>query len=48
MVMAAMHGMTAQQIANTDNIPLSTAKSRIRAAITKLHAALSAPRADHD
>jgi RNA polymerase sigma factor (sigma-70 family) len=33
-VMAAMHGMTAQQIANTENIPVSTAKSRIRAAIT--------------
>lgn len=46
-VMAAMHGMTAQQIANAENIPVSTAKSRIRAAITKLHAALPAPRADH-
>jgi RNA polymerase sigma factor (sigma-70 family) len=47
-VMAAVHGLTAQQIADAENIPVGTAKSRIRAAITKLHTALPAPRADHD
>jgi RNA polymerase sigma factor (sigma-70 family) len=47
-VMAAVHGMTAQQIADVESIPVGTAKSRIRAAMAKLHAALPAPRADHD
>ncbi|MGH3831242.1 MAG: RNA polymerase sigma factor [Pseudonocardiaceae bacterium] len=47
-VLAAMHGMTAQQIAELEAIPVGTAKSRIRAAMTKLHSALTAPRADHD
>lgn len=47
-VMAAVHGMTAQEIAGIEQIPVSTAKSRIRAAMTKLHQALPAPRADHD
>ncbi|MGH3853982.1 MAG: RNA polymerase sigma factor [Pseudonocardiaceae bacterium] len=47
-VLAAMHGMTAQQIAELETIPVGTAKSRIRAAMTKLHSALPAPRADHD
>jgi RNA polymerase sigma factor (sigma-70 family) len=46
-VMAAVHGLTAQEIADAENIPVGTAKSRIRAAITKLHTALPAPRADH-
>ena len=47
-VMAAVHGMTAQQIADVESIPIGTAKSRIRAAMAKLHAALPAPGADHD
>lgn len=47
-VMAAVHGMTAREIADIEDIPVGTAKSRIRAAMAKLHAALPAPRADHD
>ena len=47
-VMAAIHGLTAREIADTENVPVGTAKSRIRAAIGKLHAALPTPRADHD
>ena len=47
-VMAAVHGLTAREIAEVENIPVGTAKSRIRAAMTKLHAALPAQRANHD
>jgi RNA polymerase sigma-70 factor (ECF subfamily) len=47
-VMAAVHGLSAPQIAKAENIPVGTAKSRIYAAMAKLHAALSSPRADHD
>ena len=47
-VLAAVHGLTAREIADAENVPVGTAKSRIRAAMTKLHAALPAPRADHD
>ncbi len=47
-VMAAVHGMTAREIADIEHIPVGTAKSRIRAAMAKLHAALPAPRADHE
>lgn len=47
-VMAAMQGLTAREIAEIESIPVGTAKSRIRAAMTKLHAVLSAERADHD
>ena len=43
-VMAAVHGLTAQQIADVEDIALGTAKGRIRAAMMKLHAALPAPR----
>ncbi len=46
--MAAVHGRTAREIAETEGIPVGTAKSRIRAAMAKLHAILSAQRADHD
>lgn len=46
-VMAAVHGMTVREIAEIEQIPLGTAKSRIHAAIAKLHAALPAPGADH-
>ena len=47
LIMAAVHGLSAPQIAETENIPLGTAKSRIYAAMTKLHAALPSPRANH-
>lgn len=47
-VMAAVHGLTAREIAEVESIPVGTAKSRIRAAMTKLHAALPAQRANHD
>ena len=38
-VMAGVHGLTAQQIADIEGIPVGTAKSRIRAAMVKLRAA---------
>lgn len=41
-VMAAVHGLTAREIAEAERIPLGTAKSRIRAAMAKLHATLPA------
>lgn len=47
-VMAAVHGLTAREIADAENVPVGTAKSRIRAAMTKLHAALPAPRTGHE
>ena len=47
-VLAAIHGMTAEQIAQCEEIPVGTAKTRIRAAMGKLRAALAAKRADHD
>jgi RNA polymerase sigma-70 factor (ECF subfamily) len=40
-VMAAVHGLTAHEIAEAESIPLGTAKSRIRAAMAKLHTTLS-------
>jgi len=43
-IMAAIHAMTAHEIANVEQIPLDTAKSRIRAGLTKLQAALPTPR----
>ncbi|MBV9650624.1 MAG: RNA polymerase sigma factor [Pseudonocardiales bacterium] len=47
-VLAAVHGLTAREIAEAESIPIGTAKSRIRAAMAKLHTALSPERADHD
>jgi RNA polymerase sigma-70 factor (ECF subfamily) len=46
-VLAAVHGFTAREIAEIEGIPLGTAKSRIRIALEKLHAALS-QRGDDD
>jgi RNA polymerase sigma factor (sigma-70 family) len=46
-VMAAVHGLTAREIADAENVPVGTAKSRIRAAMAKLHAVLPVPRPDH-
>jgi RNA polymerase sigma factor (sigma-70 family) len=46
-VMAAAHGFTAREIAQTEGIPVATAKSRVRLALDKLNAALPA-RGDHE
>ena len=47
-MMAGVYGMTAQQVADAEQIPLGTAKTRIRAAMGKLRTTLSAPeRGDH-
>ncbi|MEU6877336.1 sigma-70 family RNA polymerase sigma factor [Streptomyces sp. NPDC046712] len=42
LVMAGIYGMTAQQIAEFERIPLGTAKTRIRAAMGKLRTILGA------
>ncbi|MFF5406308.1 MULTISPECIES: RNA polymerase sigma factor [Streptomyces] len=48
LMMAGVYGMTAQQVADAEQIPLGTAKTRIRAAMGKLRTTLSAPeRGDH-
>ncbi|MGW4561681.1 RNA polymerase sigma factor [Streptomyces sp. NPDC004561] len=48
LMMAGIYGMTAQQVADMEQIPLGTAKTRIRAAMTKLRTTLAAPnRGDH-
>ncbi|MFE3633125.1 sigma-70 family RNA polymerase sigma factor [Streptomyces cellostaticus] len=44
LVMAGVYGMTAQQIADRERIPLGTAKTRIRAAMGKLRTTLAAPK----
>jgi len=44
LVMAGIHGMTAQQIAEFEAIPLGTAKTRIRAAMGKLRGTLAETR----
>jgi RNA polymerase sigma-70 factor (ECF subfamily) len=41
-VMAGVYGMTAQEVADADEIPLGTAKTRIRSAMIKLRTTLSA------
>ncbi|MET7285812.1 sigma-70 family RNA polymerase sigma factor [Streptomyces sp. NPDC005573] len=41
LVMAGIYGMTAQQIADREHIPLGTAKTRIRTAMAKLRATLT-------
>ncbi|ARF59670.1 RNA polymerase sigma factor [Streptomyces gilvosporeus] len=43
LAMAGIYGMTAQQIAEWEHIPLGTAKTRIRTAMGKLRATLTAP-----
>ncbi|MFE2099921.1 MULTISPECIES: RNA polymerase sigma factor [unclassified Streptomyces] len=49
LVMAGIYGMTAQQIADWEKIPLGTAKTRIRTAMAKLRSTLTSPnRGDHD
>jgi RNA polymerase sigma-70 factor (ECF subfamily) len=44
-VMAGVYGMTAQEVADADDIPLGTAKTRIRSAMIKLRVALEAEEA---
>jgi RNA polymerase sigma-70 factor (ECF subfamily) len=41
LVMAGIYGMTAQQIADLEHVPLGTAKTRIRAAMGKLRVSLA-------
>ncbi|MFE2426758.1 RNA polymerase sigma factor [Streptomyces sp. NPDC059373] len=41
LVMAGIYGMTAQQIADVEHVPLGTAKTRIRAAMGKLRVSLA-------
>ncbi|MGP3979781.1 RNA polymerase sigma factor [Streptomyces sp. KR80] len=54
LAMAGLYGMTAQQVADAERIPLGTAKTRIRTAMGKLRTALETDlpdlpnRADHD
>lgn len=48
LVMAGIYGMTAQQVADFEKIPLGTAKTRIRAAMGKLRVSLATRQADHD
>ncbi len=48
LMMAGIHGMTAQQIADTEGIPLGTAKTRIRAAMGKLRGTLAPMRTNHE
>lgn len=48
LVMAGIYGMTAQQIADSEKIPLGTAKTRVRTAMGKLRTTLASPeRGDH-
>jgi RNA polymerase sigma factor (sigma-70 family) len=54
LAMAGIYGMTAQQVADAERIPLGTAKTRIRTAMGKLRTALETDlpdlpnRVDHD
>ncbi|QHC24257.1 RNA polymerase sigma factor [Streptomyces sp. GS7] len=43
LVMAGIYGMTAQQVADWEHIPLGTAKTRIRTAMGKLRTTLTSP-----
>jgi RNA polymerase sigma factor (sigma-70 family) len=44
LVMAGIYGMTAQQVADWEKIPLGTAKTRIRTAMGKLRTTLASPK----
>ncbi|MFC0597268.1 RNA polymerase sigma factor [Streptomyces palmae] len=45
-VLAGIYGMTAQQVADFEKIPLGTAKTRIRSAMAKIRASLAIRQAD--
>lgn len=46
LVMAALRGMTAAQVANAEGVPVGTAKSRIRAALRGVRAKVASQEAD--
>jgi RNA polymerase sigma factor (sigma-70 family) len=48
LVMAGVYRMTAQEVANSENIPLGTAKTRIRASMLKLRQLLASNEMSHD
>jgi RNA polymerase sigma factor (sigma-70 family) len=48
LVMAGIYGMTAQQIAEVERVPLGTAKTRIRTAMGKLRTSLESRQDRHD
>jgi RNA polymerase sigma factor (sigma-70 family) len=48
LVLAAVYGKTAAEISEEESIPLGTAKTRIRAGLSKLRAAMADERVDHD
>ncbi|MGW3950309.1 RNA polymerase sigma factor [Streptomyces sp. NPDC004752] len=48
LVMAGIYGMTAQQIADWERIPLGTAKTRIRTAMGKLRTSLASSKRGDD
>ncbi|WP_406334632.1 RNA polymerase sigma factor [Streptomyces sp. NBC_00203] len=48
LVMAGIYGMTAQQIADREKIPLGTAKTRIRTAMGRLRTMLTSPKRGDD
>lgn len=48
LVMAGMYRMTAQEVAESEGIPLGTAKTRIRTAMHRVRERLSAPEVAHD
>ncbi|MEV5146344.1 sigma-70 family RNA polymerase sigma factor [Streptomyces sp. NPDC052727] len=48
LMMAGIYGMTAQQVADAERIPLGTAKTRIRTAMARLRTTVASPeRGDH-
>ncbi|MDQ6837692.1 MAG: RNA polymerase sigma factor [Actinomycetota bacterium] len=47
-VLAGIVGLSASQVAETENIPLGTAKTRIRTAMHRLRSALATERSDRD